>query len=260
MTECAPRVSGWIHDLDKGSFNGDHDMPHTLVAPQELATAMAGLARRLYIASSTEQVITRVLEACVELIDGCAHAGVSLVKARGKVETPVTTSPLARALDELQFELDEGPCLQAIRDDRSFSVPDLATDPRWSRYGPCAAELGARSMLVCRLFTDGKATAAITLYGTTPHAFSPADEDTAAVLAAHAAVAIDAARTRAQLKEAIRSRQVIGEAIGVLKERYDVSSKEAFLRLRAASQSLNIKLHVIAEHLASHTDAGEARR
>jgi GAF domain-containing protein len=107
-------------------------------------------------------------------------------------------------------------------------------------------------MIACRLFTDGRpTTAALNLYGATPHSFTASDQDAASLLAAHASIALDSARTRAQLGDAIRTRQVIGEAVGILKERHHVTSEEAFGRLRAASQDLNVKLRVIAEHLTA---------
>jgi GAF domain-containing protein len=258
MAERAPDLDTRIHDRDPGTVGEDpamtgghvvHAAPDTTV---DLAAAMGAVARHLHSAASIDQVITRVLDTCVAMIDGCAHAGVSMLPARGQVR-PQARSPLARALDELQYELDEGPGLQAVRKNCTLHVSDLGADPRWPRFGPLAADLGAGSMLACRLFTNGRATAAINLYGATPHAFGTADQDAATVLAVHASVAIDSARTRAQLNEAIRTRQVIGEAVGILKERHQVSSQDAFRQLRVTSQALNVKLRVIAEHLTADT-------
>lgn len=260
MDDRSPPEEGWIHDLREGSFHEDRAMESAGAAPRQLALLMAELARDLYRAGSSEQVVDRVLGACVELVDGCAEAGVSLRRSRDRIETPATTGELARSLDALQDELDEGPYPQTVRAGRSVAVADLATDPRWPRFGPRAAALGARSLMAVRLFTDDEDTIAVlNLYGTRPHAFTAADEDTVAILAAHAAVAIDAARTRVQLQEAVRSRQVIGEAIGILKERYTISSDEAFRRLRRASQDLNVKLHAIARHLSEEADRAAAR-
>lgn len=254
MTGLHDPAEDWTGGLAEGSFHEIRAMDDADAAPAELAVAMADLARELYGAPDVAGVLERVLRAAVEMLDGCDHAGISLLTGRGRIETPVCTDEVAAQLDELQYALGEGPCVQAIRDDRSFSVPDLAVDPRFPRYGPQAAARGAGSMLACRLFTDSTTIAALNLYGMRPHAFTAADDDVAAVLAAHAAVAIDAARTRTNLQEAVRSRQVIGEAIGILKERYGIDSEEAFGRLREASQHLNVKLREIAEHLSSTAD------
>ncbi|GAY10980.1 GAF and ANTAR domain-containing protein [Pseudonocardia sp. N23] len=222
----------------------------------DLAVAMGELAHHLHSAADADQVVGRVLDACISLVDGCTHDGITARTPRGQV-APRARCPLARALDTLQYDLDEGPGPQAIRESRTIHAAELATDPRWPRFGPRAADLGALSVLTCRLFTGDRATAAINLYGTAPHAFTTNDEIAAAVIAAHASVAIDSVRTRTQLAEAIRTRQLIGEAVGILKERHQVSSQQAFNRLRAASQDLNVKLRVIAEHLT--TDATQLR-
>lgn len=254
MSRTSPSSGDWVDGLGDGEFHESRAMADAESAPGDLARAMAGLARELYAAQRPTDVVDRVLDACVTLLHGCTHAGISLVGSRGRIETPTCTDGLARELDELQYALGEGPCVQAIREQRSFSVPDLAADPRFPRYGPQAAQRGAGSMLACRLFTDSSSVAALNLYGETPHAFTAADDDVAALLAAHAAVAIDAARTRANLQEAVKSRQVIGEAVGILKERYTIDSEEAFQRLTAASQHLNVKLREIAEHMSTAAD------
>lgn len=216
----------------------------------DLAAAMGDLARYLHAAESPDQVVSRVLQTCVAIIDGCAHAGITVLPSR-RGNRLQATDPEARALDEVQDELAEGPGPYAVRTGCRVTVPDLAGDPRWPRLGPRAASLGVWSMLTCPLFTDERTVAALNLYGTTPHAFTTADEDTVAVLSAHASVALDSARTRAQLGEAIRTREVIGEAVGILKERHQMTSEEAFDQLRVASQRLNVKLRVIAEQLTS---------
>jgi GAF domain-containing protein len=245
---------GWVESLDAGAFHGVRAMEDAAAAPLDLALALAELARELYAADTVEEVLERVLRACTEMLDGCSHAAISLRVSRGRIETPAWTDDLALTLDELQYSLSEGPCVQAIRDERSFSVPDLANDPRFPNYGPRASRYGVGSMLACRLFTDERTIAALNLYGPTPGAFTQADDDVAALLAAHAAVAIDTARNRANLQEAVQTRQVIGEAIGILKERYGIDSDEAFRRLTAASQHLNVKLRVIAAHLSKSDD------
>lgn len=139
---------------------------------------------------------------------------------------------------------------------------DLEHDPRWPRFGPAAARRGIGSVVASRLFTDDRTTGALNVFGAAG-AFDTAAQDRIAVLAAHAAVAIDAARTRENLHEAVRSRQVIGEAIGeaigILRERYGITSEQAFDRLTRASQHLNIKLRSIAEHLARDPAAGGVR-
>ncbi|MBN9794229.1 antitermination regulator [Pseudonocardia sp. TMWB2A] len=242
------RRTSWTEDLSEGAsseFRADDDAGR---APEELARTMAGLSRHLYAARDAADACDRVLEACTALVEGCTHATLTLTSG-GKVATPACTGPGARTVDDLQRELGEGPCLQAISADRNVVSADLGHDGRWPRFGPAAARRGIGSVVASRLFTDERTTGALNVFGAAG-AFDTAAQDRIAVLAAHAAVAIDAVRTRENLQEAVRSRQVIGEAIGILRERYGISSEQAFDRLTRASQHLNIKLRAIAEHLS----------
>ncbi|MEU7814930.1 hypothetical protein AB0B41_21325, partial [Pseudonocardia sp. NPDC049154] len=119
MDDRSPPEEGWIHDLREGSFHEDRAMESAGAAPRQLALSMAELARDLYRAGSSEQVVDRVLGACVELVDGCAEAGVSLRRSRDRIETPATTGELARSLDALQDELQgvEGQVQVLLLDD-----------------------------------------------------------------------------------------------------------------------------------------------
>ena len=140
--------------------------------------------------------------------------------------------------------------MDAIRQRRNLLTPDLTSDPRWPRYGPEAVAAGARSMLSFCLVTDQQTHGVLNIYAGRAHAFSGATERLGPVFASHAAIALAAARSRDQLRQAIHGRQVIGEALGVLKEREGLTSEEAFEVLRKASQRLNIKLRELAAHVA----------
>jgi GAF domain-containing protein len=241
----------WILELPEGEYHELRDMRAAAEAPVMIARGFADLSQRLYSGATTEDVIETILAHAVAGLAGCDYAGVSLAHRGGRIDTPVSTDNRALRLDELQYRLREGPCVHAIWKNRSFSVPDLAEDVRWPRYGPAAAEHGARAMLAYRLYTEDRGLGALNLYSTRVNGFTEADEQLGLLLAAHAAVAIDAARTRTQLRGAIDSRQVIGEAIGILKERHQYTSQEAFDRLSTASQRLNVKLREIARQVSS---------
>ncbi|WP_020666909.1 GAF and ANTAR domain-containing protein [Amycolatopsis nigrescens] len=250
MTE-AVRSSRWILDVPENLSVAELRTANAADAPVALARSFADLAHHLYGRQSGEQVIDAVLAYSVTGLTGCDHAGVSLVRRGGRISTPATTDDRAAKLDELQYTLREGPCVQAIWDERSFSVPDLAADPRWPKYGPAAAARGARSMLAFQLFTDKRTLGALNLYSGSVRGFTDEDEQFGLLLAAHAAVALDAARTRTELRAAIESRQVIGEALGILKERHHLTSEDAFTTLTEASQRLNIKLRDLAEKVST---------
>src|SRR5690606_1129343 len=108
--------------------------------------------------------------------------------------SPANTSPLARTADELQQELGEGPCLDAIDTATTYVVPDASTDPRWPHWGPCVAELGIRSVLSVQLSTETGNLGALNFYATRADAFNDDDVMVAEIFAEHAALALESAQ------------------------------------------------------------------
>jgi GAF domain-containing protein len=190
-------------------------------------------------------------------------SSLSLVLKDGPV-TRAATSPLAMQGDQLQYDEGEGPCLDAAMHERWLYTADVATDERWPRS--CERmhrELGVGSMFSCRLSLNAaprQTLGGINLYATAPDAFSESDRMLAILLSSMAAVVVDASRQQAQLRAAIQSRQVIGEAIGILRYQSDLSSDEAFAVLTGASQRLNVKLREVARRVVQGTPAEERTR
>ena len=192
----------------------------------------------------------RALAVAVEVIDGCQHAGISLVMSGRRIESPATTSDVASRGDQLQYELNEGPCLDSIADHETIVCPDLLTEKRWARWGPrVAEELGVRSMLCFQLFTTARSLGALNLYSESPDAFTKDDEIVGLSLAAHIAVALAASREVDSRELAIVNRTVIGQAEGILMERYDLDADKAFSVLKRVSQDTQTKLAVVAAEL-----------
>ncbi|GII98903.1 GAF domain-containing protein [Sediminihabitans luteus] len=211
---------------------------------------LARSVRALADEPSLQQTLDRTVELAVAMIDGCASAGVSLVVRRGSIETPAASDGVAARGDQLQYELDEGPCLDAIRRAEVVATPDLSDDPRWARWGSRVVdELGVRSMLCVQLFTTDARHGALNLYGTEPGAFSEDVYPLATTFAAVAAAALDAARTEEQLSSAVQTRTIIGQAQGIMMERYGVSAAQAFSVLSRLSQDGNVKLAEIARRV-----------
>jgi len=185
----------------------------------------------------------------VELVEGCDHAGVTRV-GRGGAETVAASSDKARLCDQLQYDLDEGPCLDTVRSHQTVVSNDIATDPRWPRWGPAVAErYGVGSMLSLLLYTHGDAFGAINLYSDRPHAYRSEDLIVAQSLAAHLAVAVAGGREIDQRAIAMVNRTVIGQAEGILMERLKVTADGAFALLRRASVESNNRLIRVAEEL-----------
>ncbi|WP_112470516.1 GAF and ANTAR domain-containing protein [Streptomyces triticisoli] len=221
---------------------------------REFAEQMARLARRLLAQESAQETLDEIVQAAVELIEGCEASGV-LVLRKGRAVTLATTSDMVVESDRLQEELGEGPCFDAARragEDRMFRIADLTQpQPDWPRYAPAARELGVGSMMGFLLYTHDDDLGALDLYSSRPGAFTPDSETAGWMLASHAAVALAGARTVDQLEHALETRHAIGEAMGILRERHRLSEDDAFAVLRRISQHHNVKLRDVAQNIRS---------
>jgi len=212
------------------------------------ADEFAELALTLHEGTSLEDTIDRVLEFAVKALS-CSYAGVILVHQKSRVETVAATHPIVEDLDRIQLEAGEGPDLELIADRPGVLVDDVRSEERWPRWTRAVAETGVRSMLGTRLYTTGSVIGSLNFYDTEAGRFGPEDVDVAHMLARHAAVAMASARDTEHLHRAIDARNLIGQAQGILMERFDLDADQAFAVLRRYSQDNNVKLHVVAERL-----------
>jgi GAF domain-containing protein len=241
----------WADDRARFSAGADGTGP--------LAAEFLRLAENLASATTVHGVLTRVAEAACVAVPGAEIVSVTM-RGQDGFHTPVETDPLASRLDEVQYRFDEGPCVEATRTPGlglTHSV-DLGAGLEFPRFGPAAAALGARSVLAVGLFPQGgpPRLGALNLYSTRVGGLDALDRDLALILAAHASTALAATLAltaveleAAQLRRAIDSRDVIGQAKGILMERRGISADEAFDTLRRASQALNVKLATVAQTL-----------
>lgn len=216
-----------------------------------LAVGLADMARDLIKQDSVQATLDRVIAHAVDLVEGCEHAGVLLLHGRSKVETAAASSDLVRRSDELQGELGEGPCFDAaFQKQQTYRIAGMETTvEQWPRYAPHARELGIGSMMGFLLFTDEGDLGALDLYSSEPNTFTQHSELVGWLLASHAAVAFSGARTTAQMQSAIDTRQHIGEALGIVMERYKLNEDRSFELLKKISQDRNIKLRNLAEQI-----------
>ncbi|MDT5092442.1 MAG: hypothetical protein QOH60_1805 [Mycobacterium sp.] len=212
-----------------------------------LAEKMAELARRVAAPSSVDDVLKSVTSTALEIIPGVDVAGVLLISKGGKFETHAGTSDLAGELDRLQQVFQEGPCVEAAIDELIVRTEDFEGEQRWPRYAQSVVKLGIRSGLSFKLYTSESTAGALNLFGFEPHVFDSQSEAVGSVLAAHAAAAILASRRGEQLESALTSRDLIGQAKGIIMERYKVDAVRAFEMLRELSQTSNTKLVDIAQ-------------
>lgn len=216
-----------------------------------LASKLGELARELQQEQDTEALLADIVHAALDLIPHVADASVSVVMGRRTVESRAASGELPRRIDALQSEAGEGPCIDAAYEHRIVRVPDMGREARWPKFAPTAYDAGARSMLSFQLFVKGDNLGALNLYGDEENAFDEESEQVGLLVAAHAAVAFSDAQEINQLNQAMGTRDLIGQAKGILMERFKINSLQAFQILTRASSETNIKLRDVADHLAS---------
>ena len=221
---------------------------------EDLAARLTELARLLHGKEGVESTLSVIVRAAVGTVPGAEHAGISLVERRREVHTRAATGDLVHAVDRAQYETGEGPCLDAVYAERTVLLADIAGEDRWPRFVERAGHLGVGSMLSFQLFVRQDTLGALNLYSADKHAFDEDSVHVGSLFAAHAAVAMSGARQQEHLQQAISARDVIGQAKGILMERYKLTADQAFTVLARASQERNVKLIEVARSL---TDTGE---
>ena len=221
------------------------------VVDGDLARRLSDLARTLQVEADVQGTLEAMVHAALELIPGVVEASISVARRRRGIESRAASGELPRRVDRLQEDTGEGPCMDAAYDERIVRVPDFRREDRWPRFAPAALEAGATSMLAFQLYTDGDVLGALNVYGADFDAFTDESEEVGQLVAAHAAVAFAAAQQVGHLHEALATRDLIGQAKGVLMERYKISPHEAFVLLTTVSSQTNTKLRDVAERLAT---------
>ncbi|GGO87718.1 GAF and ANTAR domain-containing protein [Wenjunlia tyrosinilytica] len=214
----------------------------------ELARMFADLAAALQSQEEMGRTLGEVVRIARTTV-GCQHAGVTLRRPDGTVESAAATGEVVRACDQAQIETGEGPGLDAIDRGPVLRVHDMAAEDRWPKFAPRARDLGVGSMLACRLTAHRGIKASLNLYAARPAAFDESAVQLAEIFAAHASIALTNARLQETLESALRSRQTIGEATGLVMGRYRLGATQAFDVLVRASQHRNVKLRDIADEV-----------
>ena len=213
---------------------------------QTSTETFAEIARALLAEDDVQRTLQKIVDLAVDTIDGCDHAGITFMKGKN-VTTPAASDDVPRTVDAIQYRTGEGPCLSAIRDHEVFETGDLGQEARWPAFSVEAQrETGVTSMLAIRLFVEGDTLGSLNLYSKAADAFDDASRTVGLVFAAHAAVALSTALHDEQMEEALLSRDLIGQAKGILMAREGITADQAFETLRRASQRLNVKLRDVA--------------
>jgi len=229
------------------------DQTTTMSTSLAIADAMAEVARTINAPRTVEEALSLVVDAARDTVPGIDHASVT-VAVKGGYQTWAATGDLPCRADDLQYELDEGPCVDALKAETFMQVDELPDDRRWPRYAPRAADLGIRSQLAFPLYTNTGPLGGLNLYATETEVLDADTRHIAELFAAHAALALGKAREEQSLNTALASRKTIGQAIGITQERFGIDEERAFQFLVRVSQTSNIKLREVAAELVHQSN------
>jgi GAF domain-containing protein len=219
------------------------------VARNDLAEVLGDLARTLQDEQDVDRLLNDIAVAAVDTVPGAEHAGLMVVEARRNVTTRAATAALVIQVDQAQYRTGQGPCLNAMYEQHTVRLSDMATDSRWPDFSREALASGVRSMLSFQLYVIRDNLGALNLYSSRVAAFTDESEQVGLLFAAHAAVAMAGARRQENLVRALTLRDLFGQAKGILIERHKVTGDQAFGLLVRASQHTNTKLADVAGYL-----------
>jgi len=229
--------------------------PEGQAGADRLAHELSELARELHHANDPDDVLREAVQAAVDLVPGTQAGSVTALVGGKRVVHKAESGLLPARVDAVMSAVDEGPCLDALHERRSIRVDDMRLEARWPRFAPRAAELGALSMLASPLFINDASLCALNLYAEQVSAFTSESEHIGRLLAAHAAVAYSGAQRTENLLAAIETRDLIGQAVGLLMERYSLTANRSFDTLVRFSRQTNRKLRDVAAELIHHAES-----
>ncbi len=222
------------------------------VGEQQLAEAFAEIARVLFGEPDVQRTLEKMCELLVTTVGGCDHAVVTVVRG-DDLASPAASDDVGPAVDAIQLDVDDGPCLEAIREHQTVVTDDLASETRWPRFSRRAIEAtGVRSMLAFRMFIAKDTLGSLNLYSKQPRAFTDESLAVGTIFAAHASVALRAAQNKedlARFREVAKTRELIGQAKGILMGRQGISSQAALDILARGAERLKVELRELARRI-----------
>lgn len=224
----------------------------------EPATAFANLAELIYAKADYDDVHRAIVDSALQLVPGCDHGSLMLGK-QGRFRTVAASDDVAVQVDQIEREVGDGPCVDAIEDEGFQLDEDIAARSQWPALAErILAETPVRGMVGHRIVVHDGKVGALNLFSDTPGALTTESANQGTVLASFASVALTAVANheRAEtLQRGLHSNREIGKAVGLLMTAHKVSSDEAFELLRKASTDMNIKLSRVAREVVDHHDS-----
>jgi len=215
----------------------------------DIREALAYVAREINQTRTLDTTLTTIVETAARSLPGIDHVGVTIASRAGTMETIAATDDLVSELDRLQYDLGEGPCVHAILSEPVTRIENASLERRWPRFMPPAIARGLRSQLGMRLYAERQTLGSLNMYSTSEDTIDPDALHMAELFAAHASVALGRARREEDLNAALLTRKVIGQAIGILMERYAFDEDRAFAYLTRVSSRSNTKLRDVAKEI-----------
>jgi GAF domain-containing protein len=215
----------------------------------------AGISGHLIAASGLEspidvsELLHLICLAAIDAVPRAEYAGITLADRHGKLETPAATHPLVFKVDALQYQLNQGPCIDAVRGRWQARSDDLRVDVRWPKYGPRAAAHGIVSQMGIELFDEPGLIAGLNLYASTTRAFDDDTVEAAMLFAIQATHTLGRVMTQKQLTDAMSAGTTIGRATGVIMQQFEVSADRAFELLTRASRIHDLTLEAVADQI-----------
>lgn len=220
-----------------------------------LSRRMAAIARDLRREhSDPDRTLQAITDSSVVNVPSAEYASITTVLQGKFVHSAALSGDIAAKCDAIQEQLGEGPCLESAIEQRTIRIDDMDADDRWPRFAVAAAGLGVQSMICFQLYVEGFNFGALNLHSSRKNAFDADAESIGSLFAAHAAIAFSSAREEQQIRAALTSRDVIGQAKGMLMERYKLGAQAAFALLSKLSQDSNVKLADLAHQVVADAE------
>jgi GAF domain-containing protein len=222
----------------------------TSAVSHPIAQALSSLARTLASDRSVDATLDAIVASAAQTVPGANTAGVSYLEGHRKVVARAQSHPLITAVDDLQTDLQEGPCIEVLTVGcEQVRADDLSVDLRWPTFCAGAVEHGVRSVLSTRLSVENVTVGVLSLFSDQPDAFDASSEVAGELFATHASMALGGIRLEQQFNLAVRRRDVIGQAKGVLMAQHGLDEQTAFATLVQYSQKTHVKLYDVAVKL-----------
>src|SRR5512133_441611 len=228
---------------------------------EDLRESLEALSRLASDRLPLEDLLTQVASYAVQAIPGADGAGLTLLEQE-RADTIVATAPFVTEVDDIQYGMDQGPCISAAREGQTVMSGSLGGDPRWPRFGGRVARLGVHSVVSLPLITPDGVVGAMNVYAHDKNVFDDRAAELGQIFAVPAAIAVHNAHVLAQtqrlanqLQTALEIRGVIDRAVGIMMSRSGTTEHEALERLRSLSQHEHRKLAEMARQIVDEAVA-----